>query len=150
MFDREYLAIASVPVQSWGEVYDENEAFDKGTVFPELDQPFFVTAGDGGSPKKGQSILKGKQRQEELLLQIQKVSFAVDDVRLYMDTHPTDGQGLSLLKAMLKKRKELLKDFALEFYPLTMDCMADIYEETPESECYCWQDGPSPWEGGRV
>lgn len=147
MFDKEHLAIASVPIQSWGKIYDENEAFDKGTIFQDLDQPFFATAGDKGPKKKGDGLFKEKQQQEELLLQIQKVSFTVDDLRLYMDTHPTDGQGLALLKTMIRKRKDLLKSFALEFYPLTADCMADIYENTPDSECYCWQEGPCPWEG---
>lgn len=42
------------------------------------------------------------QKQENLLLQIQKVTFVVDDVRLYLDTHPKDVQGLALLKKMIK------------------------------------------------
>ena len=33
-----HLAIASVPVQSWGEVYDQNEALKTGTVFKDLDE----------------------------------------------------------------------------------------------------------------
>ena len=37
-----HLAIASVPVQSWGEVYDQNEALKTGTVFKDLDMPFFA------------------------------------------------------------------------------------------------------------
>ena len=150
MLDKEHLAIASVPVQGWGEVFDENEALEKGTIFQELDKPFFVTAGENVQKKKDRGILREKEQREEALLRIQKVSFVIDDVRLYMDTHPTDKQGLALLKDMLKKRKELLKDFASEFYPLTFDCMADIYEEVPASESYCWQDGPCPWEGACV
>ena len=150
MLNNERLAIASVPIQSWGEIYDENEALYKGTIFPDLNQPFFVTAGADEQKRKGDGSLSGKQQREDMLLQIQKVSFVLDDVRLYMDTHPTDEQGLMLLKTMIKRRKELLKDYALEFYPLTLDCMADIYEEKPDSECYCWQDGPCPWEGACV
>ncbi len=38
-----HLAIASVPVQSWGEVYDQNEALKTGTVFKDLDMPFFCS-----------------------------------------------------------------------------------------------------------
>ncbi len=78
------------------------------------------------------------------------VSFVMDDVRLYMDIHPKDVQGLALLKTMIQRRKELLKEFALQFYPLTMDCMADVYENDQDSECYCWQNGPIPWEGACV
>lgn len=107
MFENEHLAIASVPVQHWGRVYDENEAFCNGTVFPDLNKPFFATTGMEGM-EKSRCGNPGMQPQEELLLQLQKVSFVVDDLRLYMDTHPKDIQGLALLKAMVKKRKELL------------------------------------------
>ncbi len=150
MFDNEHLAIASVPVQSWGRIYDENEALDNGTIFPELNKPFFVTAGDNEQKKKDAGCPAGINQKEDMLLQIQKVSFVVDDIRLYMDTHPKDLEGLALLKTMIKRRKELLMEYALEFYPLTLDCMADIYEKSPDSECYCWQNGPCPWEGACV
>ncbi len=34
------LAMAYVPFQQWGEVYSEDEAFQNGTLFPELNLPF--------------------------------------------------------------------------------------------------------------
>ena len=34
------LAMAYVPFQQWGDVYDDNSALCKGTLFPELDLPF--------------------------------------------------------------------------------------------------------------
>ena len=34
------LAMAYVPMQSWGETYDGRKALDSGTIFPELDLPF--------------------------------------------------------------------------------------------------------------
>lgn len=34
------LAMAYVPFQQWGEVYPEDEALKRGTLFPELDFPF--------------------------------------------------------------------------------------------------------------
>lgn len=150
MRENEHLAIASVPVQSWDRVYEEGEALENGTVFPSLNKPFFATALETGRKAAG-SLGDVKQNgQNEKLLSIQKVSFMADDLRLYMDTHPEDAEGLKLLKTVLKRRKELLREYALQFYPLTMDCMADIYEEDPESVCYCWQKGPVPWEGACV
>ena len=74
----------------------------------------------------------------------------MDDLRLYMDTHPQDQEGLRALKGALKKRQELLRDFALAFYQLTMDCMTSIMEQNPESTCYGWSKGPMPWEGACV
>ncbi len=149
MFEKEHLAIASVPMQRWGELYDEQEALDNGTVFPDLNKPFFVMEG-APVPERKAAGTPGEQQREHMLLQIQKVSFVVDDVRLYMDTHPRDAQGLALLRAMLGKRKQLLKEYAQQFYPLTIDCMADACENVPEGGCYCWQKGPTPWEGACV
>ena len=37
-----HLAIASVPVQSWGELYDQETALKTGTIFKDLDLPFFA------------------------------------------------------------------------------------------------------------
>ena len=45
---QEKLAIAAVPVQEWGDVYDREEALKRGTVFPELDLPFFAADGEDG------------------------------------------------------------------------------------------------------
>ena len=36
------LAAASVPVQTWGELYSGDEALSAGTIFRELDMPFFA------------------------------------------------------------------------------------------------------------
>lgn len=34
------LGIASVPMQTWGEVYRPEAAFRIGTIFPELNMPY--------------------------------------------------------------------------------------------------------------
>ena len=34
------LAMAYVPYQQWGDVYDDDKALCQGTLFPELDLPF--------------------------------------------------------------------------------------------------------------
>ena len=43
--DNTPLAMAYVPFQQWGEVYNDEEALCRGTIFPDLDLPF----GKGGS-----------------------------------------------------------------------------------------------------
>jgi len=141
--NQEHLAISTVPIQEWTTTFEPNEAIQVGTIFPELNKPFFCG-------EKVSHINKDLAPQEKLMLEIQEVSFVLDDIRLFMDTHPEDKNGLELMKTMLKRRKELLKNFALKFYPLTMDCMAEIYDAYPSSECYCWPQGPKPWEGANV
>lgn len=36
------LGIATVPCQQWNGTYDTEKALRRGTVFPELDLPFFL------------------------------------------------------------------------------------------------------------
>ena len=118
--DKEHLAMASVPVQTWGALYDKDEVLAAGTGMTDP------------------------------LTEIQKISFILDDLRLYLDTHPDDPDALTLLKRLVKERKSLTADFAKEHYPLTPDCMAAVYEAEPDVMCFCWQEGPAPWEGGNV
>lgn len=35
------IAMAYVPMQKWTDVYTENDALCRGTLFPELDKPFY-------------------------------------------------------------------------------------------------------------
>lgn len=145
----EHLAIASVPVQSWGELYSQDEALRTGTIFKELDKPFFAAEQITAPLSFSGDLLKSPEEQkcEEKMLEIQKTSFVMDDLRLYLDTHPEDQDALVMLKEIMGRRKQQLSEFALRFYPLTMDCMAEIYEREPSSSCYCWQKGAAPWEG---
>lgn len=142
-----HLAIASIPKQKWNEIYNEEEAFGNGTIFPELNKPFYVTEDDPELKEKANKFQNRLTAQESMLLQIQQTGFVLDDLRLYMDTHPEDLQGLKMLKVMVKVKKNLMREFAVKFYPLTPECMADIYEENPDSACYCWPEGKIPWEG---
>lgn len=34
------LAMAYVPFQRWGSIYDPSRALQRGTIFPDLDMPF--------------------------------------------------------------------------------------------------------------
>lgn len=40
--DNGVLAMAFVNVQPFGKVYDPSEAFNRGTLFPDLDKPFLM------------------------------------------------------------------------------------------------------------
>lgn len=136
------LAIASVPIQQWERLYDENTALLNGTVFPCLNMPFYAAESAAKTPL-GSAIsalpqsdnLSSGNEQTQLLLQIMTVSFVLDDLRLYMDTHPADTAPADIKKELVTKRKQLLSQFAQNHYPLTPDCEG------------CWQEGPMPWEG---
>lgn len=99
---------------------------------------------------------------EGLLRKIDCVSFMVTDLGLYLDTHPNDVKAAEAFRNYRKERKELLKEFAAKFYPLTMDCCCETMEpdqqEQPSAldrtlnkegcECvFCWGKGSEPWKG---
>ncbi len=75
------------------------------------------------------------------------ISFAINDLTLYLDTHPDCQNGLTLFKQLLQKRLDLLADFADKFYPLTQ--ISIITGET-NTDSYGWNEGPAPWEGDLI
>lgn len=139
------LAIAFVQPQQWNTVYDLPQALKQGTLFPDLDKPFYVTEEE--NTQNCEMLFPGSDSDPEkkMLAQIYQVSFAADELRLYLDTHEQDSQAIDMLRTVLKQKKELLSQFAKDYYPLTFASMTECGCET--DHCYCWQKRPIPWEG---
>lgn len=77
--------------------------------------------------------------QKQLLMYITQVSFALDDIILYLDTHPCDKDALEYYQKVKELRKEAVKKYTHEFGPLTKD--------TNESSCtWEWVNSPWPWQ----
>ena len=82
---------------------------------------------------------------KELLEWINIVSFAVDDVKLFLDTHPNCPEALEFFDEFKKQRVQALKEYAKYYGPLTLDTA-----NTP-MDCWKWINEPWPWqEGGNV
>ena len=78
---------------------------------------------------------------KKLLRYIQEVSFAIDDVVLYLDTHPYDEEALKYYKKYKQLLEKVRAEYQKRFGPLN--------HGTPQtSESYQWLDDPWPWEGG--
>ena len=137
-----HLAVASVPVQRWnGRLYEYAQALRTGTVFPELNMPFFAAEtvpGEEALQAPGGSDAPEQQERERLMAQIHAVSFALDDVVLFLDSHPSEPEAVSLRKQLIEERKRLLKEYDEKFYSLTKDCEG------------LWTEGPMPWEGACI
>ena len=54
----------------------------------------------------------------QLLQQINEISFVVNDLNLYLDTHPTDDQAFRRVQPGHGPEKQLLDSFAKEYEPL--------------------------------
>lgn len=144
----ENLAMASIPKQEWCEPYDFTTALAEGTIFPCLNLTFFK-APEGKchcKPCSNTSDLS-QQNREELVSQITAVSFALNDLTLYLDTHPDCPNGTTLFHQLLKQRLELLAAFADKFYPLTQ---LSIVTGNYDQKQYGWSEGPMPWEGACI
>lgn len=80
---------------------------------------------------------------QELLCQINLVSFAADDAKLYLDTHPHDTEALAYFREMICKRNHALEEYAAAYSPLTVDT-ADL----SCAEKWNWINEPWPWQEG--
>ena len=73
----------------------------------------------------------------ELLSKIQSLYFAITELALYLNTHPTDKKALCLHKDYANKLKDLKEKYAKVFGPLSIYCPCDKWK---------WLDNPWPWE----
>ena len=70
-----------------------------------------------------------QMNRRQLMNHINQVSFAVDDVKLYLDTHPCDTEALEYFHKMSRQRNEALKEYAAAYGPLTIDTAKDSCTE---------------------
>lgn len=78
---------------------------------------------------------------EMLLRRINEVSFAVNDIHLFLDTHPDCQEALEFFRRNLEARKEALAEYARLYGPLTIDTADDSCSRSWE-----WIEQPFPWE----
>lgn len=70
---------------------------------------------------------------------IDVVSFAVDDAKLFLDTHPHDKEAMEFFDNYNKARNRALSEYGAHFGPLTIS----------EASCgneFLWATQPWPWE----
>lgn len=76
---------------------------------------------------------------DALMKRINEASFAMDDVVLYLDTHPNDRNALNFYHQVKEMRREALKTYESQFGPLTPDAVQSTTQWT-------WLQGRWPWE----
>ncbi|HJB30174.1 MAG TPA: spore coat protein CotJB [Candidatus Blautia faecavium] len=81
-----------------------------------------------------------QSKRQQLLSRINEVSFAVDDILLYLDTHPTDEKALAFANTHMAERQKLMAEYEQSYGPLTPKdpaCPMDSWK---------WAQQPFPWE----
>lgn len=144
----EPLAMATIPKQEWCEPYDWCSALKEGTIFPCLNMTFYkAPQGDSNINSCSDTENKDQQDRESMMSRISEVSFALNDLTLYLDTHPTCENGLTLFHDLMNERLELLARYAKNYNPLTQ---ASIITGGVDEMTYGWGEGPAPWEGACI
>ena len=83
-----------------------------------------------------------EMNRRELFEYINQISFAVDDVKLFLDTHPENQKALEYFQKYKEKRMEALKEYAEVYGSLTVDTASE------NSDCWKWINEPWPWQEG--
>ena len=76
---------------------------------------------------------------QKLMWRISMAGFAIDDVKLFLDTHPCDKAALEFYEKFRDTKKQLEKEYTAQYSPLRADAV-------PVSDRWTWADNPWPWE----
>ena len=76
---------------------------------------------------------------EYLMQCIYTANFAIDDVKLFLDTHPCDPSALAYYEKMNALRRRAMDDYNARFGPLSAT-------DVNVANGWTWVDNPCPWE----
>ncbi|KIR03912.1 hypothetical protein P261_02727 [Lachnospiraceae bacterium TWA4] len=79
--------------------------------------------------------------QTNLMQKIYELGFAMDDMILYLDTHPEDNNALSYYHEVQKNYQKLWTEYNNQVRPLTNKTEVN-------TQIWNWNVGKMPWEGG--
>lgn len=136
----ETLAMGTFPIQSWCEPMEFGKALEQGTIFPCLVKEVFFATQESSQISK----LFQNEEEKDIKTRLNEISFAINDLTLFLDTHDKCEQGLQLMKELLQKRMDLLAEYTTKEHPLTMLSMITGEQGFDE---FGWTRGPAPWEG---
>ncbi len=123
------LAFPYVPMQENNpKQYSRQEALQQGTLFPGLDLPFH------------RQLKSRFPAVNNALSELMALDFAVDELGLYLVTHPEDQEALELYWSYIRLAQEGRARYQETYGPLTQ---TDI---TPGG--YRWLNDPWPWDEG--
>ena len=105
--------------------YDLRKGLIRGTLFPGLDLSFM-------------GLVNTKEQPITPLSELQTMSFVLQELALYLDTHKNDTEALGIYRQMQEMYCSALNLYEKKYGPLTH--MSQSQEE------YQWLKGPWPWE----
>ena len=77
---------------------------------------------------------------QTMLREIMKYDFAINELVLFLDTHPYDRKAMEMHEALCNKVKVLKDEYKKKCGPLSSN-------DAGVSDSWKWIDSPWPWEG---
>ena len=105
--------------------YAPRKALVRGTLFSGLDLPFM-------------GMVNKTEKPVTPLTELQTMSFALQELALYLDTHQQDKEALEFYRTMQKMYAECKEQYEATCGPLT--------HMSPTGDEYKWLCDPWPWE----
>ena len=106
--------------------YEGRTALVRGTLFPGLDLPFMGMVNQQEKPITPKT-------------ELQVMSFAIQELALYLDTHPNDREALEVYRTYQRLYHKAMMEYGEKHGPLNHGTPVN----TPK---YNWLDDPWPWE----
>lgn len=75
-----------------------------------------------------------------LLQKVYETGFALDEITLYLDTHPADNQAMEYYQYIRKANLDAVSAYEQSYGPLLINQV--------NSNTWTWTSNPWPWEGG--
>lgn len=121
------LANAYVPFQNEDPEYHELPlGFVRGTIYTGLDLPFHDSC---NQYPKHQSVK----------IQLQQYKFAIQELALYLDTHPGDREATEKYQAYKKLAMQKENEFTAKYGPIS-------HNDSDGCGAYRWLESPWPWD----
>lgn len=76
----------------------------------------------------------------QLMQKVYETGFALDDILLYLDTHPTDAEAMAYYRYAQNANQEAVRAYEQVYGPLMITQVT--------SDDWSWMKSPWPWEGG--
>ncbi|WP_246120502.1 spore coat protein CotJB [Cohnella terricola] len=74
------------------------------------------------------------------MLELQRTDFALVELTLYLDTHPTDMQAVQQFNQLAQRRRQIANEFEMRYGPLMQ--FGHSYSRFP----WQWVETPWPWQ----
>lgn len=126
---------AYIPFQNLYQLYPPASGLARGTIFPELDQPYQSKANVNVGVQSSRQSQSGREVQLE---QLAAADFMLADMALYLDTHPTDQSALNVYAGLMQTAKQLRATYEAQYGSLTA-------RYTVPAKTWTWVAEPWPW-----